>query len=96
MAFGIMPGRRRDREEGFTGMQSLPRIETMAQAREVLIEMSEGQEITAEQDEWQASIRKHNDQEFSAAFPEQEIGTISLFDASRILLEHGDHDLYLG
>ncbi|MBA2533670.1 MAG: hypothetical protein H0V21_01510 [Rubrobacter sp.] len=76
-------------------MQSLPRIETMAQAREVLLEMSEEQEITAERDEWQASIKKHNDRDFSAAFPEQETGTISLLDASKILLEHGDHDLYL-
>ena len=96
IAFGIMSGRRRDREEGFTSKRSLPRIETITQARGVLLEMSGGKEITAEQDEWQASIRKHNDQEFSAAFPEQETGTISLFDASRILLEHGDHDLYLG
>ena len=76
-------------------MRSLPRIETMARAREVLLEMSGEQEITAELDEWQASIRKHNDQEFSAAFPEHETGTIRLFDASQILLEHGDHDLYL-
>lgn len=68
----------------------------MAQAREVLLEMSEEQEITAEQDGWQASIKKHTDQEFSAAVPEQETGTISLLDASRILLEHGDHVLYLG
>ena len=77
-------------------MQSLPRIETMAQAIEVLLGMSGEQEITAESDEWQASIKKHNDQEFSAAFPEHETGTISLLDASQILLEHGDHDLYLG
>ena len=77
-------------------MRNLPRIETMAQAREVLLELSEEQEITAEQDEWQVTIKKHNDQEFSAAFPEQETGTISLLDASQILLEHGDHDLYLG
>jgi hypothetical protein len=76
-------------------MQSLPRIETMAQAREVLIEMSEGQEITAEQDEWQATIKKHDDAEFSAEFPAQETGTISLLDASKILLEYRDHDLYL-
>ena len=55
----------------------------MAQAREVLIEMSEGQEITAEQDEWQATIKKHDDAEFSAEFPEQETGTISLLDASQ-------------
>lgn len=77
-------------------MRSLPRIETMAQAREVLLEMSEEQEITAERDEWQATIKKHNDQEFTAAFPEQETETISLLDASQILLEHGYHDLYLG
>ena len=32
-------------------MRSLPRIETMAQAKEVLLGMSEEQEITAEQDE---------------------------------------------
>ena len=76
-------------------MQRLPRIETMAQAREVLLGMSEEQEITAEQDQWEASIKKHNDQEFSAAFPEQETGTISLLDASQILLQYGDHDLYL-
>jgi hypothetical protein len=94
ITFGIKSGR--GKKEGFTSMRNLSRIETMAQARGVLLEMSGGQEITAEQDEWQASIRKHNDQEFSAAFPEQETGTISLFDASRILLEHGDHDLYLG
>ncbi len=77
-------------------MRSLPRIETMTQAREVLLEMSLEEEISAEQDEWQATIKKHSDQEFSAAFPEQETGTISLFDASKILLEHGHHDLYLG
>jgi hypothetical protein len=76
-------------------MQRLPRIETMAQAREVLLGMSEEQEITAEQDQWEASIKKHNDQEFSAAFPEQETGTISLLDASQILLQYGDNDLYL-
>ena len=77
-------------------MRSLPRIETEAQAREVLLEMAEEQEITAELDEWQASIKKHNDQEFSAVFPEHETGTISLLEASQILMEHGDHDLYLG
>ncbi len=76
-------------------MRELPSIETMAQAREVLQGMSEGQEITAELDEWRASIKKHDDAEFSAEFPEQETGTISLLDASKILLEHGDHDLYL-
>ena len=76
-------------------MRSLPRIGTMAQAREVLLGMSEEQEITAEQDQWEASIKKHNDQEFSAAFPEQETGTISLLDASQILLQYGEYDLYL-
>jgi hypothetical protein len=91
-----MSGKRRDEEGGFTSMRSLPRIETMAQAKEVLLEMSEEQEITAEQDEWQATIKKHNDQEFSTEFPEQETGIISLLDASNILLEHGDHDLSLG
>lgn len=68
----------------------------MAQAREVLLEMAEEQEITAERDEWQASIQNHNDKEFSAAFPEQETGTRSLLDASKILLEYGNHDLYIG
>ena len=68
----------------------------MAQAREVLQGMSEGQEITAELDEWRASIKKHYDAEFSAEFPEQETGTISLLDASKILLEYGDHEIYLG
>lgn len=77
-------------------MRNLSRIETMEQAREVLLGMDEHQEITAESDEWKATIEKHNDQEFSAAFPEQETGTISLLDASKILLEYGDHDLHLG
>ena len=88
---GIVKG-----EEESTRMSNLPRIETMEQAREVLLGMSEGQEITAELDEWRASIKKRGDAEFSAEFPEQETGTISLLDASRILLEYGDHDLYLG
>jgi hypothetical protein len=87
--------RDKGRARRFAGVGSLPKIETMQQAREVLIEMSEGQEITAEQDEWQATIKKHDDAEFSAEFPEQETGTISLLDASQILLEHGNHDLYL-
>jgi tRNA A58 N-methylase Trm61 len=76
-------------------MRRLPKIGTVAQARDVMLEMSEGQEITAEQDGWQASIKKHNDVEFTAAFPEQETGTISPLDASQILLQYGDHDLYL-
>ncbi len=77
-------------------MRNLPRIETVEQAREVLLGMEEEQEITAELDEWKASIKKHNDYEYSASFVEQETGIITLSDASNILLEHGDHDLYLG
>ncbi len=77
-------------------MQELPRIETLEQAREVLLGMDEQEEITAESGEWKASIKKHNDQEFSATFVEQETGIISLRDASHILLEHGRHELYLG
>ena len=50
-------------------MRNLPKIETVEQAREVLIEMDEEQEITAELDEWKASIRKHNGQEFSVRQP---------------------------
>ena len=49
-------------------MQNLPNIETVEQAREVLTEMDEEQEIMAESDEWKASIKKHNDQEFSVSF----------------------------
>lgn len=76
-------------------MRSLPRIESPEQAREVLLGMGEQQEISAELDGWKASIEKRNDQEYSASFPEQETGIISLRDASHILLEHGDHDLYI-
>jgi hypothetical protein len=76
-------------------MQNLPKIETVEQAREVLNEMDEEQEITAELDEWKASIKKHNDQEFSVSFADYETGIINLWNASHILLEHGDHDLYL-
>lgn len=76
-------------------MRNLSRIETMEQAREVLLGMGEDQEITVELDEWEASVRKHNDQEYSASFPHQETGVISFLDASRILLEYGDYDLYL-
>jgi len=65
------------------------------QAREVLLKMYEEQEITAESDEWKASIKKHNDQEYSASFADQETRVISLRDASHILLEHGNPDLYL-
>jgi hypothetical protein len=77
-------------------VRHLPKIVTVEQAREVLLRMGEEQEITAELDEWKASIKKHNDQEYSAAFADLETGIISLRDASHILLEHGDHDLYLG
>ena len=76
-------------------MQNLPEIETVEQAREALIEMNVGQEITVELDEWEASITKHNDQEFSVSFADYETGIINLWNASHILLEHGDHNLYL-
>ena len=76
-------------------MQNLPEIETVEQARETLTEMDVGQQITAELDEWKASITKHNDQEFSVAFADYETGIINLWNASHILLEHGDHNLYL-
>jgi hypothetical protein len=77
-------------------MQNLPKKETVEQASEVLNEMDEVQEITAELDEWKASITKHNDQEFSVSFPHYETGVINLWNASHILLEYGAHDLYLG
>lgn len=76
-------------------MQSLPKIETVDQAREVLREMDVEQEITAELDEWKASIKKLNAQEFSVSFPDYETGVINFWNASHILLEHGGHDLYL-
>jgi hypothetical protein len=82
-------------EEENPPMQNLPEIETVEQAREALIEMDVGQEITVELDEWKASITKHNDQEFSASFADYETGIINLWNASHILLEHGDHNLYL-
>jgi hypothetical protein len=62
----------------------------------MLLGMDEEQEITAELDEWKASIKKHNDQEYNVSFVDLETGIISLMDASHILLEHGNHDLYLG
>jgi len=77
-------------------MQNLPRIESVEQAREALTEMNVDQEITAELDEWKASIKKLNDQEFSVSFPDYETGIINLWNASHILLEYGDHDLYVG
>ena len=77
-------------------MRKLPKIETVVEAREVLLRMGEEQEITAELDEWKASIKKHNDQEYNVSLADLETGIISLRDASHILLEHGDHDLYLG
>ena len=76
-------------------MQNLPKIVTVEQAREVLIEMDEEQDITAELDEWKASITKHTDQEFSGSFADYETGIINLWNASHILLRHGDHNLYL-
>jgi hypothetical protein len=76
-------------------MQYLPKIETVEQAREVLIGMDEEQEITVESDEWIASIKKQYDQEFTVSFADYETGIINLWNASHILLEHGDHDLYL-
>ena len=76
-------------------MQNLPEIVTVEQAREALTEMDVGQEITVERDEWKASITKHNDQEFSVSFADYETGIINLWNASHILLEHGDHNLYL-
>jgi hypothetical protein len=66
------------------------------QASEVLLGMGEAQEITVELDGWKASIKKHNDQEYNGSFADLETGTISLRDVSHILLEHGDHDLYVG
>ena len=57
--------------------------------------MDVDQEIAAELDEWKASIKKHNDQEFSVSFSDFETGIISLWNASHILLEHGDYNLYL-
>lgn len=77
-------------------MRSLPRIETLEQAREALLEMDDGQEITAESGEWLATITKHSDHEFAALMVDLETGVISLRDASHILLEHGGHDLQIG
>ena len=77
-------------------MRNLPKIETVEQAREVLLGMVEEEEITAELDEWKAIFKKHNDHEYNVSFVDFETGIISLRDASHILLEHGDHDLYLG
>jgi hypothetical protein len=76
-------------------MRNLPKIETVEQAREVLLEMDEEQEITVELDEWKANIKKRDDQEFSVSFADYDTGIINLWNASHILLEHGDHDLYL-
>ena len=76
-------------------MHNLPKIETVEQAREVLNEMDVEQEITAELDEGKASITKHKDQEFSVSFADYDTGIINLWNASHVLLEHGDHDLYL-
>ena len=75
-------------------MQNLPKIETLEQAREMLLEMDEEQEITATSDEGEINIKKHNDYEFNAELVDHETGIISLRDAFHILLEHADHDLY--
>jgi hypothetical protein len=82
-------------EEEHPLMQNLPEIVTVEQAREALIEMNVGQEISVELDEREASITEHNDQEFSVSFADYETGIINLWNASHILLEHGDHNLYL-
>lgn len=50
-------------------MQDLPKLETLAQAREVLLGMAEGQEITVESDEWEASITKHGEVEYKRLVP---------------------------
>ena len=76
-------------------MQNLPKIETVEQARETLVGMDEGRELTATSDEGSINIKKHSDHEFSAELAEHETGIISLRDASHILLEHRDHELYL-
>ena len=76
-------------------MQNLSKIDGLERAREVLIQMEDEQEIRVESDdEWEANIKKHNDQEFDVAFVDHETGIISLRDASHILLEHGNCDLY--
>jgi hypothetical protein len=62
------------------------KIETVEQAREILLGMDEKQELTATSDEGEISIKKHGDYEFSAAFVDHETGLISLRDASNILL----------
>lgn len=77
-------------------MQGLPRIETLEQARELLLGMDEQQEITTGTDEQGVTIKKHGEQEFGVSLPELETGVISLRDASHILLEHGGRELYLG
>jgi hypothetical protein len=76
-------------------VQNLPSIETVEQAREVLLEMDEEQKITATSSEAVINIKKHNDHEFSAEFVNHETGIFSLRDASHNLLEHSNPDLYL-
>lgn len=76
-------------------MQNLPKIETVEQAREVLLAINREQEITAASGEGAVHIKKHDDHEFNAKFVDHETGIISLRDASHILLRHGDQDLYL-
>lgn len=76
-------------------MKTLPAVQTLEQAREILNEMQDGQEISAESGESEMSLKKHNDHEYAASLPDLETGIISLRDASHILLEHGDHEMQL-
>jgi hypothetical protein len=75
-------------------VQNLPKIQTVEQARDVLLGMAVRQEIVSTSDEGKVSIKKHGDYEFSAYLVDHETGIISLRDASHILLEHGDHELH--
>ncbi len=59
--------------------------------------MGELQEFTGELEGWEASIEKRNDQEYNVSFLEQQsAGLISFRNTSHILLEYGEHDLYVG
>ena len=77
-------------------VRNLPKIETVEPAKEVLLGMDEEREMTAELDGWQASIKKHNDQEYTVESADLTTRAIRLLHASYILLEHGEHDLSLG
>ncbi|WP_119066167.1 hypothetical protein [Rubrobacter indicoceani] len=76
-------------------MQGLPVVENLEQARKVLNETSDGQELHVGPGDPEVSITKHSDHEYVASLPEMETGIISLRDASHILLEHGDRELQL-